>query len=237
METGQQMKQSEEIFRRGLWGALHALDTLLAIQLGRQPACADTLKTPLLLSTTTPQLSLISNERTTVLGGGSREGIAVPREEMGVGEARDSLVLILARVHYYLYLGFGVVPASDTAATSPATSSQGLASAASTRDTLHATRLALAAELRAWHVALPPALRVALGGAPPVRGVLEVQMMFQVGGVLVWGTGDADGCVVFVFILDQISEILFSAPFFPCIFFSYCYPSAPRPYMTLIQLK
>ncbi|KAJ7246573.1 hypothetical protein B0H12DRAFT_1235505 [Mycena haematopus] len=198
-ESDSEMKPdgTEKAWKRCLWGVANMLDLILSIQFDRAPASAEALR-PL------PSSSLPSVQGTVAAGAGLPSPMALPASTTSVppssivsasadnvhtapasegsGDTTDAelaahsraLVRIVARVHFYVVLGYG-------AALPPPAGS-----------TTHVTVL-LRAELAAWHRGLPQRFQVALGGERVPCAVLEVHMLYQVAaGILARGSSTPD---------------------------------------------
>ncbi|KAJ6618132.1 hypothetical protein B0H10DRAFT_1266583 [Mycena sp. CBHHK59/15] len=165
----EQEEQEDREWRRGLWGTAGMLDLLLALQLGRAPgaAGADALRAGLVLD-------VVGSTNSSSSEVGEERGEDRHRREPSLLAHTHALARILARVHYYLYLGFG---AHSTSSASAVASSSALASNATggannrgsntNTSAQHAKLAALRRELDAWLRALPAAFRVVLGSSYP----------------------------------------------------------------------
>ncbi|KAJ7472386.1 hypothetical protein B0H11DRAFT_2237048 [Mycena galericulata] len=119
------------------------------------------------------------------IGGDGGRNEVVGDDNSALFAPTRALVRIVARVHFWVGLGYGVasgpetlVPASAAGSYERGTEYRGVAYDGTTEDTTHAL---LIAELAAWHHTLPQRFRVALGGERVPRAVLEVHMLYQVG--------------------------------------------------------
>ncbi|KAJ7705505.1 hypothetical protein B0H17DRAFT_1326281 [Mycena rosella] len=167
---------------RGLWGVASMMDLFLSIQLGRAPATAEALR-PLAppSSSTNGNTSLPSPASTSTPASTYASASASNNTDVGGDDGNPdaalfvhtlALVRIVARVHFWLGLGYGSMEGSTDS-----TSTDGLAT-----------------ELAAWHRSLPARFRVALGGERVPRAVLEAHMLYQVGvGMLGRGRLSSNG--------------------------------------------
>ncbi|KAJ7719091.1 hypothetical protein DFH07DRAFT_947186 [Mycena maculata] len=197
-ETGDdEGRARDRAWQRGLWGVASMIDLFLSIQLGRAPASAEALR-PLGLpslsapsslpptsiahassnnSLPSPSPSAASTSTAPIQPGASPENAG-----MDGGESEEdaeaalfahvrSLVRIVARVHFWVGLGYATSPGASTS--NSTSSERGLVE--------DLTYTFLLSELVAWHRALPQRFRVALGGERVPRAVLEAHMLYQVG--------------------------------------------------------
>ncbi|KAJ6553803.1 hypothetical protein DFH09DRAFT_1085556 [Mycena vulgaris] len=155
------------------------------IQLGRVPASAEALRPLAPLSILTnehaslPSPASTSTPASTYASTSADTAGAEADTDTALFAQTSSLVRIVARVHFWVGLGYGAASGSSISGTEHA----------STDD---ASTNSLAAKLAAWHRALPTRFCVALGGERVPRAVLEAYMLYQIGvGMLDRGRSSA----------------------------------------------